>query len=54
MLEIFMKAHGGFDSKSLSPVLELIKSNIKDPEARHLMIISNGTTALGILDQYLK
>lgn len=36
------------------PVTELICDNLQDKLARHLMIITNGDSAIGILDQMLK
>ena len=36
------------------PVTELICDNLKDKLARHLMIITNGDSAIGILDQMLQ
>jgi hypothetical protein len=37
-----------------TPVLELIKANIKDIDARHLLIISSSDAAISILDSYLR
>jgi len=36
------------------PVTELIRDNLHDKLARHLMIITNGDSAIGILDQALQ
>lgn len=36
------------------PVTELICDNLRDQRARHLMIITNGDSAIGILDQTLQ
>ena len=36
------------------PVSELICDNLRDQRARHLMIITNGDSAIGILDQTLQ
>lgn len=37
-----------------SPVTELICDNLRDKLARHMMIITNGDSAIGILDQTLR
>lgn len=37
-----------------TPVLQLIKDNIDDQDARHLMIISSGEAAVGIVEQQLR
>lgn len=42
------------ETVSRTPVLELIKANLEDQDARHLMIISSGDAAISILDHYLK
>ncbi|XP_053401074.1 uncharacterized protein LOC123550673 [Mercenaria mercenaria] len=36
------------------PLMELITENIKDPIARHLMLITTGESVLGIIEQKLK
>ena len=55
MLDIFTKALSQLNKTIVrTPVLDLIKANLEDPDARHLMIISSGDAAIGILEQYLK
>ena len=49
-----LKSHVPTNSKDISsPVTTLIKENLEDPNARHLMLITNGDSAIGILKQNL-
>lgn len=36
-----------------TPVLDLIRGNLEDKTARHLMVISSGDSVIGILEKYL-
>ncbi len=55
MLALVKEEHGIInEAHHRTPVLELIKANTLDAAARHLMIISSGDAAVGILEQYLK
>ncbi|XP_046854625.1 uncharacterized protein LOC124447604 isoform X2 [Xenia sp. Carnegie-2017] len=40
-------------TESYIPVTRLIEENIKDLKARHLMLVSNGDSAIGILKQHV-
>ena len=40
--------------QDIIPVLQLIQKNLEDPLARHLMLITNGDSAIGILKQSLE
>ncbi len=40
-------------AQDIIPVTKLIQANLKDPYARHLMLITNGDSAIGILKQSL-
>ena len=46
-----MFSGGGED---IIPVTDLIQANLEDPHARHLMLITSGDSAIGILEQSLK
>ena len=49
-----LKSHVPTNSKDISiPVTTLIKENLEDLNARHLMLITNGDSAIGILKQNL-
>ena len=41
-------------SEDIISVTKLIQANLADPHARHLMLITNGDSAIGILNQTLK
>ena len=41
-------------AQGIIPVIELIKKNLKDPNARHLMLITSEDSAIGILKQSLE
>ncbi|KAK3713136.1 hypothetical protein QZH41_001215 [Actinostola sp. cb2023] len=49
-----LKVHQPVGDVMEFPVTELIRDNLKDEMARHLMIITSGDSAIGILDQTLK
>ena len=40
--------------EAIIPVTDLIQANLEDPHARHLMLITSGDSAIGILEQSLK
>ena len=42
------------DQNCQFPVTDLIRDNLRDKRARHLMIITNGDSAIGIIDQTLQ
>ena len=42
-----------FGGQDIIPVTELIQANLEDPLARHLMLLTNGDSAIGILKQNL-
>ncbi|XP_028396214.1 uncharacterized protein LOC114520187 [Dendronephthya gigantea] len=48
-LKTFMVSSG----QDIIPITQLIQENLSDPYARHLMLITNGDLALGILKQSL-
>ena len=43
-----------YSGQDIIPVTELIQANLKDPHARHLMLITSGDSAIGILKQSLE
>lgn len=53
LYDVFQRHIPNFKAKS-TPLLELVTENIKDPIARHLMLITTGEAVLGIVDQKLK
>ena len=49
-----LQSHVTTSEKAVSiPVTKLIQANLDDPKARHLMLITNGDSAVGILKQNL-
>lgn len=53
LYDVFQRHIPNFKAKC-TPLLELVTENIKDPIARHLMLITTGESVLGIVDQKLK
>ena len=52
--DLFIKRSFITHSVSDTPVLDLIKDNLDDRESRHLMLITKGDSAIGILKQVLE
>ena len=48
-----LEYHREMDIKQDFPVTDLITDNLKDQSARHLMLITSGESALGIIDETL-
>ena len=48
-----LKKHMTSDAQEIIPVTQLIQANLEDPHARHLMLITSGDSAIGILKQSL-
>lgn len=48
-----LKKHMTSSDQKIIPVTQLIQANLKDPHARHLMLITSKDSALGILKQSL-
>ena len=48
-----LKKHMTSSVQDIIPVTQLIQENLADPHARHLMLITSGDSALGILKQNL-
>ena len=48
-----LEKHMTSSAQDIIPVTELIQANLADPHARHLMLITSGDSAIGILKQSL-
>ncbi|XP_028396213.1 uncharacterized protein LOC114520186 [Dendronephthya gigantea] len=49
--KIFLNKLDNTTSCDIIPVIQLIQANLEDPHARHLMLITSGDSAIGILEQ---